>query len=199
MKKPAQIVCLLVSLCLLATMAVSCKKNAGSVSDTTKPEGQSIGSGTPSESGDAADDLLEDDLLTNPGKEAFDMMGTQSDEYKKMYGRSSKPLLPVYFDFDDSSISPDQGDRLGQNAKYLLENAGQRIVIEGNCDDRGTNEYNLALGEKRAQSAKDYLMQLGVEESRLRTRSFGEERPLMPTRGEASWAENRRDDFVFEE
>ncbi len=199
MKKPAQIACLLVFLCLLATMIASCKKNAASVSDSTKPEGQSIGAGLPSDKGDDAEGLSEDDLLTNPGKDTFDMMGTQSDEYKKMYGRSSKPLLPVYFDFDDSSISPDQGDRLGQNAKYLLENPGQRIVIEGNCDDRGTSEYNLALGEKRAQSAKDYLMQLGVEQGRLETRSYGEERPLMPTKGEASWAENRRDDFVFKE
>lgn len=197
MKKTSQIVCLLMSLCLLAVMASSCKKNAGPVSATTKPEGQSIG--VAPDSGPDTDSVVEDDLLTNPGKEAFDMMGTQSDEYKQTYGRSTQPLLPVYFDFDDFSIRPDQGDRLEQNAKYLHDNPGVKVVVEGNCDDRGTSEYNLALGERRAQSAKNYLIQMGVEEARLRTRSFGEERPLTSATGEAAWAENRRDDFVIEQ
>jgi len=199
MKRPSRITCLLVSLCLLAALATSCKKNTASVSDTTKPEGQSTGTSAPLDSGTDTDNVSADDLLANSGKDTFNMMGAQSDEYKKMYGRSTKPLLPVYFGFDDSSIKPDQGDRLGQNAKYLLDNPGVKVVVEGNCDDRGTSEYNLALGEKRAESAKKYLIQMGVEETRLQTRSFGEERPLMPTQGEASWAENRRDDFVIEE
>ena len=82
--------------------------------------------------------------------------------------------------------------------KYMLDHPEVRVVVEGNCDERGTSEYNLALGERRALSAKNYLIQLGIEESRLTTRSYGEERPLFPSRGEASWAENRRDDFVIE-
>lgn len=195
MKKHSCTLCLIFCLCLSLSLLSSCKKNAATVSETTKPEGQSIGSSGNTDDGS----LTEDDLLGNAGKDDFNLMGAQSDEYKKMYGRSSKPLLPIFFDFDDSGITAEQGDRLQKNAQYMIENPAVNVVIEGNCDDRGTSDYNLALGEKRAQSAKAYLMQLGIEENRLRTKSFGEERPLFPTKGEASWAENRRDDFVIEE
>lgn len=121
-----------------------------------------------------------------------------SDEYKKMYGRSSQQMLPVYFDFDQASIRTDQIPRLEQNAEYLESNPSARVVIEGNCDERGTNEYNLALGERRAINAKTYLIELGIEEYRIRTVSYGEERPLFTGQDEFSWAQNRRNDFVLE-
>jgi peptidoglycan-associated lipoprotein len=180
-------------------MISSCGKKKASLSDTTKPEGQSIGSGGPAGGVVEEGELTVDDLLDNAGKDDFSLTGNQDDEYKKTYGRSTKPLLPVFFAFDESGISADQAGRLQQNARYMLDHPEVRVVVEGNCDDRGTSEYNLALGERRALSAKNYLIELGIEESRLTTRSYGEERPLFPTRGEASWAENRRDDFVIEE
>lgn len=198
MKTPLRTLCLIFCLCLSLCLISSCGKKKASVSDTTKPEGQSLGSGGPAGSAVDEGNLPVDDLLDNAGKGDFSVMGNQDDAYKKTYGRSTKPLLPVFFAFDESAISADQADRLQQNARYMLDHPEVRVVVEGNCDERGTSEYNLALGERRALSAKNYLIQLGIEESRLTTRSYGEERPLFPSRGEASWAENRRDDFVIE-
>ncbi|HBI14774.1 MAG TPA: peptidoglycan-associated lipoprotein Pal [Desulfobulbaceae bacterium] len=121
-----------------------------------------------------------------------------SDEYKRLHGRSSEQFLPIYFDFDQATIRADQFATLDKNADYLKDNPSIRIVIEGNCDERGTNEYNLALGERRALSAKTYLIETGVQESQMRTMSYGEERPLFAGQDESSWAQNRRDDFVLE-
>jgi len=114
-----------------------------------------------------------------------------------MEGRTSGPMLPVYFDFDSSSIRTDQVERIETNADFLKKNPEVKVRIEGNCDPRGTKEYNLALGERRAQSAMKYLVNLGVDESRLSTVSWGEEKLLLYGHDEISWAQNRRDDFVI--
>ena len=113
-----------------------------------------------------------------------------------MEGRTSGPMLPVYFDFDSSSVRADQIERIETNADFIKKNPAVNIRIEGNCDPRGTKEYNLALGERRAQSAMKYLVNLGVDESRLSTVSWGEEKLLLYGHDEISWAQNRRDDFV---
>jgi len=112
-------------------------------------------------------------------------------------GRTSGPLLPVYFDFDKSNIKQDQRARLEKNAEYLKQNKSAKVRIEGNCDERGTNEYNMALGERRAINAKKYLANLGIHSDRLHTISYGEEKPLLHGHDELSWAQNRRDDFVL--
>lgn len=124
-------------------------------------------------------------------------MGEQSDEYKQMHGRSSSGLSPIYFNFDQAIIKPDMVDRMLQNADYLKQ-VHNTVIVEGNCDDRGTKEYNLALGEKRAINAKEYLIDLGVEPSRIRTVSYGEERPLFFEQTDFAWGQNRRADFVIE-
>lgn len=111
-------------------------------------------------------------------------------------GRTSAGLLPVYFDFDKYNIRSDQPSRLDQNAKWLKKNPTARIRIEGNCDERGSNEYNLALGERRANSAKDYLTNMGIAPERIETLSYGEERPLCPEHDEECWSKNRRADFA---
>lgn len=116
-----------------------------------------------------------------------------------MEGRTSGPMLPVYFDFDSSDIREDQISRIQVNADFLNENPDVKIRVEGNCDSRGTNEYNMALGERRALTAKKYLMNLGIAEPRLTTISYGEERILLHGHDELSWAQNRRDDFVIEQ
>ncbi len=122
----------------------------------------------------------------------------ESDEYRKTYGRSSQELLPIYFEFDQASIRSDQFPRLEQNADYLKNNPSAKVIVQGNCDERGTNEYNLALAERRALNAKTYLIELGIDEYRIRTVSYGEERPLFTGQDEFSWSQNRRDDFVLE-
>ncbi len=121
-----------------------------------------------------------------------------SDEYKRKYGRSSPQMQPIYFNFDQAVIRDDQVSRMEQNAQYLKDNPAGNVAIEGNCDSQGTNEYNLALGERRAINAKRYLVELGVEEFRIRTVSYGEERLLFTGMDEMDNAQNRRDDFVLE-
>ena len=116
-----------------------------------------------------------------------------------MEGRTTGPMLPVYYDFDSSDIRDDQVERIEVNGKFLNDNADIKIRVEGNCDPRGTNEYNMALGERRALSAKKYLTNLGVAEGRMTTISYGEEKILLHGHDELSWAQNRRSDFVVVE
>jgi len=114
-------------------------------------------------------------------------------------GRTSEGMLPVYYNFDSSDVSSDQVSRIEVNADFSKSNPELPIRIEGNCDSRGTNEYNMALGERRALSAKKYLVNLGVEDAKLTTVSYGEERMLLHGHDELSWAQNRRADFVVVE
>nr|MBF0222246.1 peptidoglycan-associated lipoprotein Pal [Desulfobulbaceae bacterium] len=112
-------------------------------------------------------------------------------------GRTTGPMLPVYYDFDQSNIKDGQKERLENNAMYLKDNSRAMVTVEGNCDERGTNEYNMALGERRALSAKKYLMNLGVAGNRISTISYGEEKPLNHGHDELAWSQNRRADFVL--
>jgi len=105
-------------------------------------------------------------------------------------------LKRVHFDFDSASIKPDMVAVLDANAKYLTKNKSLNIIVEGHCDERGTNEYNMALGDRRATTTKNYLIRQGVATDRLRVVSFGEEQPLEGGHSEASWYMNRRAEFV---
>ena len=109
---------------------------------------------------------------------------------------STGPLKDIFFDFDSHNLRADARDTLRANADWLKRNPATRVEIEGHCDDRGTNEYNLALGAKRAKSAKDYLATLGVSEDRLSTISYGEEIPVCKEANETCWQRNRRGRFV---
>jgi len=102
----------------------------------------------------------------------------------------------IYFDFDKSTLTPAAQDNLLRKAEWLRENPDATVTIEGHCDERGTNEYNLALGDRRAESAKSFLIDLGIDPSRLTTISYGEERPVDPRHMEEAWDKNRRDHFV---
>ncbi len=106
-------------------------------------------------------------------------------------------LRDINFDFDKYFVRDDAKPILEEHAKNLGENPDVKILIEGNCDERGTIEYNLVLGEKRATSARNYLVNLGVDEVRLSTVSYGEERPLDPGHNTEAWAKNRRATFVL--
>ena len=115
----------------------------------------------------------------------------------------AQPTEPVtlnwsdaYYDYDKSDLRDDARAALDTDAKLLTDHANVSLTIEGHCDERGTPEYNLALGERRANAAKDYLVAHGVDGSRLETISYGEERPFATGHDEASWAQNRRAHLV---
>ncbi len=112
-------------------------------------------------------------------------------EVKEIY------LAPIFFDFDKYDLRSGDREILKRNADQLVENPEATIRIEGHCDERGTVEYNLALGEKRARAAMQFLVDMGVDPSRLSIASYGEEKPLDPGHDERAWAKNRRVEFVL--
>ena len=112
-------------------------------------------------------------------------------------GEAVRTLLAtmIHFDYDKANIRSDDAGVLDQKVSILQANPNLRIRIAGHCDERGSDEYNLALGNRRATSSKQYLVSHGIEAGRIETVSYGEERPLAPGHDEASWAQNRRDEF----
>ena len=150
--------------------------------------------------------------LSQAGKDAKEAERIREEEIKREFEKSlvakqtpgiegvvleSKMLKDIHFDFDRYSILPAEAESLKENSALLKKYPGMKFQIEGHCDERGTGEYNLALGERRANSAKKYLVSLGIEPSRIVTISYGEERPFDPTHNEDAWAKNRRAHFVI--
>jgi peptidoglycan-associated lipoprotein len=110
-----------------------------------------------------------------------------------------RPLADVFFEYDVADLSEATRAALQKNAEYLSRWTTTKVLIEGHADSRGTNEYNLALGERRASAARDYLISLGIAASRLAIISKGEEAPVCAEEGEACWSQNRRSHFEFTE
>jgi len=103
----------------------------------------------------------------------------------------------IHFAFDSSELTEQAMQILNSNAEYLNQNQKLRVTVEGHCDERGPNAYNMTLGERRAKSVKDFLVAMGVSDDRLKTVSYGEERPILTGRDEVSWAKNRRAQLVI--
>jgi|SRR5271169_675251 len=114
----------------------------------------------------------------------------------KSLSEISSYLKPAFFDFDKADIRTDARDVLTANAAWLKKYASVQFTIEGHCDERGTAQYNLALGDRRANASKEYLVSLGVDASRIKTVSYGKERPFATGHDEDSWQKNRRAHFV---
>ncbi len=154
--------------------------------------------------GKEAQETKERELARIKGEEAKKPMGTELEKSlvaKKEPGIEgevfeSKLLKDIHFDFDKYDISRKDEEILNENAAFLNKNPKMKIQIEGHCDEKGTSEYNLALGERRANATKRYLVSLGISSNRLSTISYGEERPLDPGHNEAAWAKNRRAHIV---
>jgi peptidoglycan-associated lipoprotein len=102
----------------------------------------------------------------------------------------------VYFDYDQSDIRTDQRSNIQSNAELMQRNGTVKILVEGHCDERGTDEYNIALGQRRADAAKQFLVEFGIDGSRINTVSYGESRPVDAGHSESAWAKNRRAEFV---
>jgi peptidoglycan-associated lipoprotein len=109
---------------------------------------------------------------------------------------TSSRLAAIYFEYDQANLDDSARTTLKSNFNVLKQDANMSIVIEGHCDSRGTDEYNLALGERRAKSIRDYLVNLGLPTKRVSTISYGEERPAVSGENESAWAQNRRGEFV---
>ena len=112
-------------------------------------------------------------------------------------GQLKEALEKVYFSFDSSNLDVGARQSLTKNAAFMKKNGSAKVRIEGNCDERGSDEYNLALGERRAKAAMQYLVTMGVPAARLSVISYGKEKPADPGHDEAAWARNRRDEFVI--
>lgn len=123
---------------------------------------------------------------TEPGDQTT-VVASQSSEF---------PGDNIQFEFDSAILSNQARQILSAKADYLSMHPEMMVTVEGHCDERGTDAYNIALGERRAKSAKDFLVNLGIGADRLQIVSYGEERPIDPGRDEAAWAKNRRDQFV---
>lgn len=107
-------------------------------------------------------------------------------------------FTPVYFEYDSSVLGAEARQHLADVAEYLAQNPDATLLVEGHCDERGTTEYNIGLGERRAQAIRDYLVRLGVDGTRISTISYGEERPAVAGHDEMAWAMNRRGELVLD-
>lgn len=123
--------------------------------------------------------------------------GLQSDALREVAATESSllKLEKVFFEFDAYTLTPQAREVLGRNAEWLRQNSAARLTIEGHCDERGADEYNLALGQRRADAAKSYLVSLGIAAERLTSISYGEERPAVAGSDESVWSQNRRAEF----
>lgn len=125
---------------------------------------------------------------------AFVVAGCASQQKKTV--KATSGLQRVHFDFDKSNIKAEYEPVLKGNASWMQANAKTQVTIEGHCDQRGSVEYNIALGDRRANSAKSYMVNLGIPASRFSTISYGKERPLCTQANESCWWQNRRAEFV---
>ena len=187
--------------CVLTIFLLSgCGKksvNPGEISQSRKPEGYQIGDKTSQSFEEVDGDFSEGSLESLDSTETTFASDNMSEEYKQKYGRSTAPLLPIYFAFDSASINTTQLDNLNSSGRYLMDEGSPSLIIEGNCDERGTADYNLALGELRAISVKKYLVNLGVDPGQMTTTSYGSQRPLFLGSDEDSMGGNRRVDLVL--
>ena len=124
---------------------------------------------------------------------AEESMGTVEDQALSQFISED-----IYFDFDSAQLLPQAQEILRQKADWLRSHVGASVIVEGHTDERGTVEYNLALGDRRAEAVKAFLVELGISPDRITTISYGEERPADPGHDEAAWAKNRRAQFVLE-
>ena len=106
-------------------------------------------------------------------------------------------FAPVLFAYDSDQVDPMERGKIETVADLMRQDAGLRLIVEGHCDERGSREYNLALGENRALAVRDYLTRLGIEGDRITTKSYGEENPAVMGHDESSWAQNRRAEFML--
>lgn len=200
MKKHATILGLIGILALGLMVFVGCAEKTAVVKDEPVQE-QKV---APTQSASETPVVKQDDEAAKRAQEQADREAAlKKQAAREAFARKNAAALTalniqnIYFDYDRSNIRPDAREILKADAEIFAQNSASAIVVEGHCDERGTAEYNMALGERRAQEVKNYLVNLGIAASRIETISYGEERPADPGTGEASWAQNRRAEFLL--
>ena len=141
------------------------------------------------------DGVFDPVAITDESGIPLDGVPFDQDPNRSSIGNSG--IGPVYFGYDSSVLAPSELAKIQQAADYMTGNAGVVLIVEGHCDERGSNEYNLSLGENRALALRSALVNLGISADRIQSRSFGEEKPAVLGSGEAVWAQNRRGEFAF--
>ncbi len=179
-----------IMLAMLLALGVSCAKKQ--VTMETQEMAAEEGAAQQSAEDEAARREAEEARLREQrAQEARERQAALSEEAR----RAAFEDEDIHFDFDKYVLTPQAMMILDDKAAYLREHSGVRVLVEGHCDDRGSSEYNLALGDRRANSAKNYLVKSGVAESRITTISYGEEQPLCMQQNESCWSRNRRGNF----
>ena len=135
-----------------------------------------------------------DTVLGQDGKPATELKFDQDPNYTRC---TDVDFAPVYFAFDASNLKDSELAKIEAVAQHLQANPTRVVMVEGNCDERGSNEYNLTLGELRAGAVRDYLLRLGIAAERVQTKSYGEEKPAVAGSGESVWSKNRRGEFAI--
>jgi peptidoglycan-associated lipoprotein len=130
----------------------------------------------------------------NPNDQTPDILPREIQEADKV-ARERGLIGDIYFDFDQYDLKPEARERLSKNAEFMKQKPEYTIEIQGHCDERGTNDYNVALADRRANAAREYMVTLGIAGGRLKTVSFGEERPVCTDHNESCWWRNRRGEF----
>jgi peptidoglycan-associated lipoprotein len=177
---------------LAAATLAACHKKAPPVARPTPPPPAAASTATPARA-PAPPEPVAEPTIVPPEPVRDDAISSASlDDLNK-----SSPLKPVFFELDSSELTPVSQKALDDNAALLKRYASWTVTVEGHCDERGTGEYNLALGERRAIAARAYLVSLGVPADRLRTVSYGKEFPFDPGHDEGAWSKNRRAHFVI--
>jgi peptidoglycan-associated lipoprotein len=171
-------------------MATSCAPSTASKTDSGAAQADSVPSKGSSSSSKGEGDRV------GASEATTDRSSLNQLQEGKSTSEGSGPLKDIYFDFDSHNLNADAREILRANANWLKSNSAARAEIEGHSDERGTNEYNLALGAKRAQTAKEFLATLGIGAERLSTISYGEEIPTCKDASENCWQRNRRARFV---
>jgi peptidoglycan-associated lipoprotein len=178
-------------LVLSAIAAAACHKNKAPVLRPTPP-GSTASTTAPPRTPAPPQPVAEPTVVPPEPVRADDVASVPLDELNK-----NSPLKPVFFEYDSDELTPDGQRTLDENATLLKRYATWAVTIEGHCDERGTAEYNLALGERRAVAARAYLVSLGIPTDRLRTVSYGKEFPFDPAHTETAFSKNRRAHFVI--
>ena len=141
-------------------------------------------------------DIFSLNPMTDP-ESGIPLEGLPFDQDPNRSSIGSSGIGPVYFGYDSSVLAPAELAKIQQAADYMTGDASVVLIVEGHCDERGSNEYNLSLGENRALALRSALVNLGISADRIQSRSFGEEKPAVLGSGEAVWAQNRRGEFAF--